>query len=147
VIVVDASLVTQWIFREDLHELAGEFLAEHTGHGELIAPHLFLFECTNIVRKRMRRSRLSYADSVVALDRFLTLGVRILPDADGDRAALHYRALELANEYDLPATYDAHYMALAEALRCDFWTADQRLLRQLNGRASYVRALGEFQPQ
>lgn len=46
---------------------------------------------------------------------------------------MHDRALILASRSDLPATYDAHYLALAEELDCEFWTADKRLARATNG--------------
>ncbi len=40
---------------------------------------------------------------------------------------LHRRALDLAQRFSLPATYDAHYLALAEHLGGEFWTADGKL--------------------
>jgi predicted nucleic acid-binding protein len=42
---------------------------------------------------------------------------------------LHRRALELAQSLSLPATYDAHYLAVAEDLQAELWTADRRLFR------------------
>jgi len=33
----------------------------------------------------------------------------------------------LAEAHGLPATYDAHYLALAERLEAELWTADRRL--------------------
>ncbi len=33
--------------------------------------------------------------------------------------------------YNLPATYDAHYLALAEWMEIDLWTADMRLVNSL----------------
>jgi predicted nucleic acid-binding protein len=57
---------------------------------------------------------------------------------------LHERALLLADDYKLPAAYDGYYVALAENLGCDLWTADERLLRRLSGRAPFVKALAVF---
>lgn len=39
-----------------------------------------------------------------------------------------HSALDLAERLSLSATYDAHYLALAEWLGAEFWTADQRLV-------------------
>lgn len=38
-------------------------------------------------------------------------------------------AFELVNQFNLPASYDAHYLALAQHLNCDFYTGDKRLSR------------------
>ncbi|MBC8099768.1 MAG: type II toxin-antitoxin system VapC family toxin [Armatimonadetes bacterium] len=40
---------------------------------------------------------------------------------------LYRRAYELAEQLSLPTAYDAQYLAVAEHLGCDFWTADERL--------------------
>ncbi len=58
-------------------------------------------------------------------------------------ADLHARALALALRYAQPQAYDAHYLALAESLNCEFWTADERLYRALRGELTWVRWLGE----
>jgi len=47
----------------------------------------------------------------------------------------------LADTHGLRAAYDAHYLALAQHLACDFWTDDQRLLRSLAGALPFVRDL------
>jgi hypothetical protein len=36
-------------------------------------------------------------------------------------------------QFSLPATYDAHYLALAERENCEFWTADTRLFNAIKG--------------
>ena len=33
--------------------------------------------------------------------------------------------------YELPATYDAHYLALAEWMDIELWTADMRLVKAI----------------
>jgi len=61
-------------------------------------------------------------------------------------APVHRRALQLADTYNLPAAYDAHYLALAEAFGCELWTDDQRLLRRVGGALDFVRWIGDYQP-
>jgi len=52
----------------------------------------------------------------------------------------HHRALEIASRLKLPATYDAHYLALVERLGVELVTADRRLFAAAR-RAFPVRLL------
>jgi predicted nucleic acid-binding protein len=45
----------------------------------------------------------------------------------------------------LPAAYDAHYLALAEREQCEFWTADTRFLRAIDGKLPWVHPLADYQ--
>jgi predicted nucleic acid-binding protein len=68
-----------------------------------------------------------------ALEAALALDIALYGDAD-----LHRRALELAQRFSLPATHDAHYLALAERLGAEFWTADRRLTRAVQVTLPWV---------
>jgi predicted nucleic acid-binding protein len=57
---------------------------------------------------------------------------------------MHQLALTIADDHDLPAAYDAHYLALSDLLGCEFWTADVRLLRRVQGALPFVRWLGDY---
>jgi predicted nucleic acid-binding protein len=46
----------------------------------------------------------------------------------------------------LATVYDATYLALAELRRCEFWTADERLLNRVKGTLSFVKWLGDYMP-
>ena len=95
----------------------------------------------NIIHQRLRRGELELGGARAILARFLALPIAVLtPDM------LYDRALMLAHEYDLPAIYDAQYVALAELRGATLWTADQRLLRGLDGRLSFVRSVADWQP-
>ncbi|MBK7316739.1 type II toxin-antitoxin system VapC family toxin [Candidatus Villigracilis affinis] len=52
-----------------------------------------------------------------------------LPITLVNEANLHMKAREIARCN--PATYDAHYLALAEWMEIDLWTADMRLVNSL----------------
>ncbi|NPA27193.1 MAG: type II toxin-antitoxin system VapC family toxin, partial [Chloroflexi bacterium] len=54
---------------------------------------------------------------------------------------LHLEALALAHELNLPAAYDAHYLALARRMNAEFWTADQRLAKAVARRFPWVHVL------
>ncbi len=51
--------------------------------------------------------------------------------------------MELAIQYNLPATYDPHYLAFALREDCEYWTADNRLLNAVKGKLPWVHSLDE----
>jgi predicted nucleic acid-binding protein len=55
---------------------------------------------------------------------------------------LHLRAVELAALHNLPAAYDAHYLALAERLGIECWTADEKLCNSVRHQLLWVRLAG-----
>ena len=63
---------------------------------------------------------------------------------------LYRHALEIAEQHDLPAAYDAPCVVLTERLRCVLWTDDpddQRLLRALRGNLPFVRPIADYSRQ
>ena len=56
---------------------------------------------------------------------------------------MHVTAMQLAGELRQGAAYDAHYLALAESLDCELWTADQRFYGAANAVIGNVRWIGE----
>lgn len=137
-ICVDASLAVKWVLKEDDSEQAWAVYEDAINAGEsIVAPPLLNLEVTNILRQNVRRAGgLSPTEAVTLLDDFLRFSIEI-----HNPAGLHRQALILANAYGLPAAYDAHYLALAQHLRCNFWTADQRLLNRLGTALPFVKAL------
>jgi predicted nucleic acid-binding protein len=48
----------------------------------------------------------------------------------------------LATRFNRPAAYDAHYLALAEMMNCEFRTADRWLFNVVKDELAWVRWLG-----
>lgn len=65
---------------------------------------------------------------------------RPLPSPPG----LHRHAWELAARLNRPAAYDAHYLAFAEMMACEFWAADKRLANAVQDELSWVRWLEDY---
>jgi predicted nucleic acid-binding protein len=137
-VVIDASLAAKWLINEEGTEAAVSLLerwAEEDFH--VIAPCLLLVEVTNALYKRVRREELTLADAKILLSSLQELGVEVK-----EIAPLGPRAMELAAQFNFPATYDSYYVALAEALGCELWTADERLYNTVKEEFDWVCRLG-----
>jgi predicted nucleic acid-binding protein len=142
VICVDASLAAKWVLPEDYSDKALALFSATAQAGErIIAPPLLPIEVTNIIRRRMLAATapLSLTQATTALERFLAFPVRLEAPA-----GLYRRALTLSETYQLPAAYDAHYLALSQMRSCMLWTDDRRLLRLLGGRFPSIAWIGDY---
>ena len=127
-VVVDTSVVIKWFFDETGSSRARSLLKSE----ELGAPDLLYYEFANylcmkdfVTGDEARR----FIDQLYALP----LQVFLLPQK-GLR-----RAVELAKRFRL-TSYDASFVALAEALESDFVTSDAKLVQKLKS-LSFVRLL------
>ena len=121
---VDASLVVRILDADSAAVPVWERLVHLDG--DLIAPSLLHYEVANALHQQ-QRSRLVTAElAALQLDWCLRLPIELHGDA-----RLHSRALEIAHEHHLLATYDAYYVALAERFRVPLWTCDHRLAAAL----------------
>jgi predicted nucleic acid-binding protein len=142
-ICVDASVAVKWVLDE---ESSSEALALYhvatTSREAVVAPPLLPIEVSNILFRYARRQPgFTAADALRLFDAFLAFPVEIHNPDD-----LHRDAVAIAANHGLPATYDAHYLALARGLGCDLWTDDRRLLRTVGGRLPFVRWIGDVEP-
>jgi predicted nucleic acid-binding protein len=106
----------------------------------MLAPMLWEYEVVSGIRRALATRSLTATQATFALRRILGLGVECLPPT----TVLHERALHWAEQLRQSKAYDAHYLALAEQMGCEFWTADERLFnnaRQLG--LTWVRWIGE----
>ncbi len=139
-ICIDASVAAKWSFVEEHSSQARTLLRVALEQQEpIIAPPLLPSEIANVIRQRLRQGQLWLVEARAMLAQFLAIPLSLQAPA-----TLYDRALVLANQYDLPAIYDAHYVALAELLDATLWTADQRLLRSLRGQRPFVRWIADY---
>lgn len=83
----------------------------------IVAPTLMIYEVSNALYRYSKAGQITQQEAEQLLERALNLDIRLYGDAD-----LHRQALKIAQRYNLPATYDAHYLALAERLEIELWT-------------------------
>ncbi|HLX36262.1 MAG TPA: type II toxin-antitoxin system VapC family toxin [Candidatus Binataceae bacterium] len=141
-VVVDASIGLKWAVDEPFSYQARLLLGKwEAALQQMIAPTLFFFEITNALSKRVRNGQLTISDASERLQYLLAVGPVVLPSD-----ATHRPALEMAARFRMTAAYDAHYLALAESHRCEFWTADERLWNSVKRELNWVRWIGEATP-
>lgn len=145
-VVVDTSVAVKWVLAEADSATAHALLAEWTANGvSMLAPALFAYEVTNVLRQQIRKGILTLDEAKLALVGMSTLGPALAASTSPqDVLTASTRALELAHQFGLPAAYDAHYLALAEREGCDYWTADQRLWNAVKATLPWVRWLGNY---
>jgi predicted nucleic acid-binding protein len=139
-ICADSSVAAKWSFVEEHSLQARALLRDALAQQDpIVAPPLLPSEVANVIRQRLRQGQVRLDEARALLAQFLALPISLqAPET------LYERALVLADEHNLPAVYDAHYVALAELLGATLWTADRRLLRALGGRLPFVRWIAEY---
>ena len=125
--VVDASSVAAYLLGEGT-EAEGDAML-----GDPHAPALVDVEVTATLRRLLQGAKIEPATAELCRADLPLLGVRRHPDA-----SLLGRAWELR---DVCTTYDALYVALAEALEAQLVTRDRRLAKAI-GRLVDVVATG-----
>lgn len=137
-VCVDASFVLRMFLGPDDAEAWEWWEASLAEGSEFRAPCLLGYEVANALHRYHRAGYLSEVTAEIVLEAVLALPIVLESDT-----SLHIAALRLADALGLSATYDAHYLALAERLGAELWTADAELVRRLEGRGPRVRLIGE----
>lgn len=146
-VVVDTSLALKWVVQEDDSDIANELLASWIAQGVIVlAPSLMAYELANAVHQRVRRGDFTPDDAEQAFTQLYSIGINFRwTRATSAAVALSTRALEIARECALGATYDTQFLALAEHEDCEYWTADRRFYETVRQDHPRVRWLGAYQ--
>ncbi len=135
VLCVDASFLLRAL--TDPGDAAVQQRWERLDEYALAAPSLLLYEIANASHRMRRAGMVSAGDLRDILDAVSAVGVQLYGDGD-----LHRQALRLATELDLPATYAAHYLALAQRFGAPLWTCDAKLHRVVADALPWVELIG-----
>ena len=142
VVVIDTSIAIKWVLQEpdtpSAKRLLFQWYAQKT---QILAPALLSYEVANVLYQQVRKGNITLASAQEALETILLTGIHL--DFSHD-PLLARRALELADQFKLPATYDTHFLALAERENCVLWTADTRLWKAMQGTYDWVRSLNDY---
>ena len=139
-VVVDASVDFKWLVEEENSDKATALIRLWDDEGtQPMAPPIMPFEVANVLHRRVVRGDIGLEVAQDLMQDLMALGVVL-----HETPSLHRRALELASQLKQGAVYDAHYLALAESLGCEMWTADQRLYHAAEPGFGIVRWIGNF---
>jgi predicted nucleic acid-binding protein len=138
-VVIDASLAVMWAVPENYSDRALMLAETWNEEGtRLLAPSLLLTEVSNALYKRIIRKEMDLSKVRKALEVILAFGIEIL-----EEAGLHTLAIEISLQLGQPATYDAHYLALALMVGCPLWTGDRRFYSSARKSFPQVHWVGE----
>ena len=139
-VCLDASILTKLTLREADSERARSLVTGLLRQEPAFSvPQLALAECISAVHQRLRAGETDVADAY--------MGITVLEEILQDRVVqvpLARRTLEIAAELNVRYPYDSMYLALAEALDCDLWTADAAFHRVASPVYPRVHLLAEF---
>lgn len=136
---VDASLALKWVVVEQDSADARELLHEwESANAQPTVPSWFSCELANVLFRFVLRGDLTRAEGQANED-----VVMQLVTVAGDDPADARRAMEIAKQAGQKAVYDSQYVALAERLGCELWTADERFVRAAGAVFPFVRSLSE----
>lgn len=126
VVILDASVAIKAILPNSLLPHC-QALTQTFARVQPVAPALWGYETTSAIAKAVHFGQLTPDEGRQTLEALALLDVRLLvPDAGQNQSAFEW-TLRLKRA----AAYDSFYLALAETLNCEFWTADSRLFNAL----------------
>ncbi|MDX1978141.1 MAG: type II toxin-antitoxin system VapC family toxin [Pseudanabaenaceae cyanobacterium bins.68] len=135
-VCIDASYLIGLLVKESFNhqELWANWQTENY---QVAAPRLVLYEVTNVLHRLTIANQLSEQRCDSLLESVLSLDIAYYSETE-----LHGQALAIARRFRLTATYDAHYLALAEYLDCNLWTGDRKLVNSVNLKwVKYLQSL------
>lgn len=142
VIVADSNILLGRLLPVPYATAAGQLIQQWEAKGlQLAAPTLFRYEVVAVIRRYVHHKLITYDEALTRLEKIFATVIDYHLDEN-----LLRRALELATQFNRPTAYDAQYLAVAERLGCEFWTADERLYNAAKDQLAWVNWLGNFTP-
>lgn len=139
-VVLDSSIFIASVYVETFTPQAKGLLKQLKDAKTILnAPSLLRYELIAVSRKAVYQGRITAEQGRIARDQLLTYPVTLHFDDD-----LLKRGYELAEEFNRPTAYDAQYLALAERLPCELWTADECLFNAVSAKFTSIRWLGSW---
>ncbi|MFO7662404.1 MAG: type II toxin-antitoxin system VapC family toxin [Chloroflexota bacterium] len=142
-VVIDASVAVKAVLPNPLQSNCLT-LVESFVDDIPVAPALWTYETTSAIAKAVYFKDLTLEEGQRAIEQLDALSVHLFAaDVDHNRAAFQW-----TQKLNRASIYDSYYLVLAQALGCDFWTADRRLFNALQEmRLDWVHWVGALGPE
>ena len=140
-VVTDASFCLSILLNHPLQK-ASLVVADTLKREEMqmVAPSLWAYETTSSICKAVHFQMVTVDEAEQILALLESLGVQLIPPDE----IYNKRAFNLTMRLKRAAAYDSYYLALAESLKCDLWTADKKLYQAAqNNDMAWVRHVSE----
>ena len=136
-VCIDANFIVRLVNSESANS-AFLILWEKWQNNEtiVVAPTLFYYEVTNALYRMVKAGMITSEQVKESLTDALSFNIILYGNLQLPN--LHQEAINLANKFNLPASYDSHYLALAQSLNCQFYTGDKRLYNSVKNQISWI---------
>lgn len=132
-VCVDANVVVK-LLMPTLYPAMKEQWASWAQQGTaFVAPPLLRYEAVNAFYQMNKQGSITTATAVAAIENLARLPIELVLEA-----RLHRDAFMIAERFRIRAAYDAHYVALAQHLEAELWTADKRLYNAVQHHLDFV---------
>ena len=139
-VVVDASVAVKWLIEEEDSDRAISLARVWANDGvQPVAPYLMPYEVSNALHRRVTAGEMAVDEAASLMDQLSSMDVELHHPRN-----LQGRALRLASQLGQRMAYDAHYLALADAVGCELWTADRQFYRAARPTARNIRWIREY---
>lgn len=140
-VCIDASLIGALLLPEELTDKAVLLHRRWLESSEpMVAPTLLVAEVASLLRKAVYTKRTPPDVARRALSFF-----EAMPISYEDMAPLSASAWTWGEALNTPRLYDMYYLALADALDCDLWVVEKKLVNIVGARSRRVRWVGDVE--
>ena len=142
VIVVDANLAIHTVVATSFSEVVNRIWSRlEELQARVFAPMLWRYEVSSVLHRYQYDGVLTSEEALAALETALALSVEHIEED----AQLCAAAFDWATRLARKAAYDGFYLAVAERLGGELWTADRRLVNAVRQQdVSWVRHVDEI---
>ncbi len=146
-ICLDSSVLIKVLVPEESSDCAVELMNKILlKRQRIVLPSFAWAEIGSILRKRCMLKQLRETEADELWLEFVHFsGIYYL-----ENKSIIERSWRISRSLDLPTLYDSAFLAVAEIIsdetgsHCEFWTADEKLVRLLKGRKKYVKLLKDL---